>query len=170
MSVAASWIEEDALARWQDVVDSEPEFATEVRQVFDAYKHKTIATLRRDGAPRLSGLELEFRSGEVSFGMMPKSRKCADLRRDRRTEIHSASVVPDGGEEAWPGDARISGRAREITDPDERARFTDSPPEAYPLFVVDIDRVMRIKLDGSPPHLLIQTWRPGQPLDSTFPD
>lgn len=65
---------------------------------------------------------------------------------------------------------RGSPGAREITDPDERTRFTDSPPEAYPLLVVDIGRVMRIKLDGSPPHLLIQTWRPGQPLDSTFAD
>jgi hypothetical protein len=158
------------VSRWQDVVDSEPEFAAEVQQVFDSHKHKTIATLRRDGSPRLSGLEFEFNGGEVTFGMMPKSQKCNDLRRDPRTEIHSASVDSDGDEGAWQGDARISGRAREITDPDERAKFTDSPADAYPLFALDINRVVRIKLEGSPPHLLIQTWRSDRRLESRFAD
>jgi hypothetical protein len=158
------------MARWQDVVDSEPDLAEQVRRIFDAHKHKTIATLRRDGSPRLSGLEVEFKGGELTFGMMPRSRKCADLRRDPRSEIHSASIDPGNAGRAWPGDARISGRAREITDPDERAAFTSSSPEAYPLFVLDIQRVVRIRLDGSPPHLLIETWRPGRPLESAFAD
>lgn len=149
---------------------SDPAFAVEVQRVFDAHKHKTIATLRRDGSPRLSGLELEFTAGDVTFGMMPRSRKAADLRRDPRMEVHSASFIREGEETAWPGDARISGTAREITDPDERARYTESPPEAHPLFVLDIERVVRIVLDGSPPHLLVQTWRPGRPLESEFAD
>jgi hypothetical protein len=158
------------MARWQDVVDSEPDFATDVQRVFDAHRHKMIATLRRDGSPRLSGLELAFTAGEVTFGMMPRSRKAADLRRDPRTEIHSTSVIVEGDEESWPGDARISGRAREIVDPEERARFTDDPPDVYPLFALDVGRVVRVKLDGSPPRLLIQTWRPGRPLESAFAD
>ena len=149
---------------------SDPAFAVEVQRVFDAHKHKTIATLRRDGSPRLSGLELEFTAGDVTFGMMRRSRKAADLRRDPRTEVHSASFTREGEEMSWPGDARISGTAREITDPDERARYTESPPEAHPLFVLDIERVVRIVLDGSPPHLLVQTWRPGRPLESEFAD
>ena len=80
------------------------------------------------------------------------------------------SFFPEGDELAWPGDARISGRAREITDGDQRARYTDTPPRSYPLFVLDIERVIRIRLDGSPPHLLIQTWRPDRPLERTFAD
>ena len=158
------------MARWQDVVDSELELAAEVQKVFESHKHKLIATLRRDGSPRISGIEFEFTSGEVTFGMMPRSRKRDDLRRDPRTEFHSMSFVPDGDDIGWQGDARISGSAREISDPAERARFTDTPPDAYPLFVLDIERVVRIKLDGSPPHLLIQTWRPDRPLESTFAD
>ena len=157
------------MARWQDVVDSEPTFAAEVRDVLDAHRHKTIATLRRDGSPRVSGLEIEFSAGDVTFGMMPRSRKLADLRRDPRTEIHSASFLIEGEEESWIGDARLSGRAREITDTDERARLTDAPPGA-PIFVLDIELVVRIKLEGSPPHLLIQTWRPDRPLESAFAD
>ena len=157
------------MARWQDVVDSEPAFAAEVKEVLDAHKHKTIATLRRDGSPRVSGIEMRFVDGDVSFGMMPRSRKLADLRRDPRTEIHSASLLVEGEEMTWIGDARLSGRAQEITDPDERARLTDAPPGA-PAFVLDIERVVRIKVEGSPLHLLVQTWRPGLPLESTFAD
>ena len=158
------------MARWQEVVDSEPVFAAEVQEVLDAHKHKTIATLRRDGSPRLSGLEVDFAAGDVTFGMMPGSRKLADLRRDPRTEIHSASFLDEGREESWSGDARLSGRAREIVDPKERARYTNTPPEAHPLFVLDIERVVRIKIEGAPPHLLVQTWRPDRSLERAFAD
>ena len=158
------------MARWQDVVDTEPDFARDVREVFDAHKHKTIATLRRDGAPRLSGLELEFKAGDVLFGMMPRSRKAADLRRDPRTEVHSASFIVEGNEASWTGDARISGRAREVTAPEERARYSDTPTDAYPLFVLEVDRVVRIALEGSPPQLVIRTWRPGRPIERAVAD
>jgi hypothetical protein len=159
------------MARWQDVVDAEPGFAAEVQRVFEAHKHKVIATLRHDGSPRISGIEFEFKNGDVFFGMMPRSRKAQDLRRDPRSELHSMSLA--GSDEAptdWLGDARISGRAREVTDPAERAGYTKDPPEAYPLFVLDIERVVRIKIDGDPPHLLVQTWRPGRPLEEAFAD
>lgn len=158
------------MARWQDVVDAEPGFAAEVRRVLDAYKHKTIATLRADGSPRLSGLEVEFVAGDVTFGMMPRSRKAADLRRDPRAEIHSTSILVEGDESAWSGDARLSGRAREIRDPEERARYTETPPDAHPLFVLELERVVRVALEGSPPTLVITTWRPGRPLERAIVD
>jgi hypothetical protein len=158
------------MTRWQDVVEAEPDLAAEVLTIFDAHKHKTIATLRKDGSPRLSGIEVDFLGGEATFGMMPASKKAADLRRDPRTEIHSASVIEEGEEQSWAGDARISGRAWEVTDPEERKQYTDAPPEAHPLFALDIERVVRIKLDGSPPHLLVQTWRPGEGVEQEFVD
>jgi hypothetical protein len=159
------------VVRWQDVIDSELGFAAEVQKVFDAHKHKTIATLRADGSPRISGVEFEFRGGDVVFGMMPRSLKARDLRRDPRTELHSASVdTPEDDPMGWPGDARLSGRAVEVTDPEERRRLVDDPDATYPLFVLDIECAVRIKLDGNPPHLLVRTWRPGRPLKDAFAD
>ena len=38
------------MARWQDVVDSAPEFASRAHALFEAGKHKTLATLRRSSA------------------------------------------------------------------------------------------------------------------------
>jgi Pyridoxamine 5'-phosphate oxidase len=83
-----------------------------VRALFDAHSHKTIATLRAGGAPRISGIEARFEDGELVFRSMPNSRKSVDLRRDPRFALHSATVDPvEGSEAEWPGEAKISGRA-----------------------------------------------------------
>jgi hypothetical protein len=70
------------MTTWKDVEEAVPEFAERVRKIFDAHKHKTIATLRANGAPRISGIEAEFVDGELTFGSMTGARKGADLHRD----------------------------------------------------------------------------------------
>jgi hypothetical protein len=60
-----------AMAVWKDVEQAEAEFAARVRRLFDGGRHKTIATLRADGSPRISGVECEFADGELEFGSMP---------------------------------------------------------------------------------------------------
>ena len=100
------------MAAWRDVEQAEPEFAARVRRLFDAGRHKTIATLRADGSPRISGIECEFAGGELRFGSMPGARKGADLRRDPRFALHGPTFHPLPGKEAeWPGEAKIAGRA-----------------------------------------------------------
>ena len=100
------------MAAWKDVEQAEPEFAARVRRLFDAGRHKTIATLRADGSPRISGIECEFADGELRFGSMPGARKGADLRRDPRFALHGPSSHPQQGQEAeWPGEAKIAGQA-----------------------------------------------------------
>ena len=101
-----------AMVAWRDVEAAEPEFAARVRRLFDAGRHKTIATLRVDGSPRVSGIECEFADGELRFGSMPGARKGADLRRDPRFALHGPAFHPEEGKEAgWPGEAKIAGRA-----------------------------------------------------------
>src|SRR5712692_3247517 len=101
-----------AMAAWKDVEQAEPEFAARVRRLFEAGRHKTIATLRADGSPRISGIECEFADGELTFGSMPGARKGADLKRDPRFALHGPAYHPKEGEEAnWPGEAKIAGRA-----------------------------------------------------------
>src|ERR671925_1473063 len=99
------------MTAWRDVERAEPEFAGRVQELFDAHRHKTIATLRADGSPRISGIEAVFEDGELVFGSMPNARKGEDLRRDPRFALHSATVDPvEGSEAQWPGEAKISGR------------------------------------------------------------
>ena len=115
------------MTAWRDVERAEPEFAQRVRGLFDGRRHKTIATLRADGSPRISGIEVAFEDGEVAFGSMPNARKGADLGRDPRFALHSATIDPvEGAEAQWPGEAKISGRAidaRPLTEGSDGDRF-----------------------------------------------
>jgi hypothetical protein len=106
------------MTAWQEFEQAEPEFARRVRALFDARKHQTMATLRADGSPRISGIEIVFEDGELVFGSMANARKGADLRRDPRFALHSATVDPiEGSEAQWPGEAKISGRAISMRRP-----------------------------------------------------
>ena len=145
------------MTAWQDVERAEPEFAQRVRALFDAHKHKTMATLRADGSPRISGIEAAFADGELTFGSMPNARKGADLRRDPRFALHSATVDPVEGEEArWPGEAKIAGRAIHT------GAIQDGPEGD--LFRADIEVVVVTHLNDAATLLVVEWWTPGDGL------
>ncbi|HEY6423077.1 MAG TPA: pyridoxamine 5'-phosphate oxidase family protein [Pseudonocardiaceae bacterium] len=157
------------MVAWRAVVHSELEFAQRVRTIMDAHRHKTMATLRGDGSPRISGIEASFIEGDLWFGSMPGARKGHDLRRDPRFALHSASVDPPKGHESrWQGDAKLSGRAVQVTDPDELAVMLHAlgapPDQSSDLFRADIDEVVVTRVGDPPDHLVIELWRPDQPL------
>jgi hypothetical protein len=137
------------MTAWRDVEEAEPEFAKRVRTLFDAHSHKTIATVRADGSPRISGIEAAFEDGELIFGSMPNSRKGADLRRDPRFALHSATVDPvEGSEAEWPGEAKIAGRVTASESPDGDR------------FQADITEVVHTHLNEKATLLVIEWWTP----------
>ena len=153
------------MASWQEVEAAVPDLAAAVRTVFDAHKHKVLATLRADGSPRVSGNEVTFKDGEAWMGMMDKSVKALDLLRDPRMAVHSATVDA----ELTLGDAKLSGRAVEETDPETIRRFGDDsaeehdgtePPEAFHLFRIDIGEVGIVRIGDPADHLVIEFWSP----------
>ena len=134
------------MTAWREFEAAEPEFARRVQALFDAHKHKTIATLRADGSPRISGIETVFADGELTFGSMPDARKGADLRRDPRCAVHSATVDPvEGAEAQWPGEAKIAGRA--LSEDGERFR-------------VDVAEVVHTHLNAAATLLVVEWWTP----------
>ena len=88
-----------AVTEWKAIEQAEPEFGGRVRRLFDAGRHKTIATLRADGSPRISGIECEFADGDLRFGSMTGARKGADLKRDPRFALHGPTFHPEEGKE-----------------------------------------------------------------------
>ena len=145
------------MTTWGEFGRAEPEFARRVRGLFDAHRHKTIATVRADGSPRISGIEVVFDDGELTFGSMPDARKGADLRRDPRFALHSATVDPvEGSEAAWPGEAKIAGRAIAA------GPVTDGPDGD--LFRADITEVVHTHLDEKATVLVVEWWTPGHGL------
>lgn len=148
---------------WADFEAAAPGMAETVRKRFGDYTHHVLATLRADGSPRLTGLEANFRDGELWLGMMPNSRKALDLRRDPRFALHAN---PGPGAEMEGGDARVSGRAVEVTDPAVLARFAGASPEGevpevFHLFRADLTEVVRTYLDV--PDICMDVWHPGHP-------
>jgi len=149
------------MASWDEVSKAVPELSAAVQRVFDSHIHKVMATLRRDGSPRVSGTEVSFRDGEVWLGSMPDALKARDLQRDPRVALHS---TPSDAEMTG-GDAKIGGRAVEITDAAalEAMRTDEQPAGPYQLFRVDVDEVVFITLEGDPPdHLVIESWHEGR--------
>ena len=136
---------------WAEFSSLEPELAAAVAELFLAHRHHVMATLRRDGSPRLSGTEVRFEDGELLLGMMPGTRRAADLRRDPRLSLHSQGVdPPDGDPAGWPGEAKVSGRA---VDRSEGAGGPDR-------FAVELTEVVLTRLGDPADHLVVRWWRP----------
>lgn len=150
------------MATWEEFSSAAPELAAAVRARFDAHRHKTLATLRVDGSPRISGVEASFSEGELWLGMMDGSRKALDLRRDPRLALHSASPDPPENGAGWDGDAKLAGRAVEVTDEaSKKAAFGGGQPQPFHLFKVDLAEVVLTRVGDPADHLVIESWHEG---------
>jgi hypothetical protein len=147
---------------WREVEAEAPELAGRARRLFDAHTHKTLATLRRDGSPRISGTEVGFAEGVMWMGSMWRAVKALDLRRDPRFAIHSGSAdTPE-----WEGDAKVAGMVEEVEDPERKAAIagSTSPPGRMHLFVCDIRELVVVRLGDPADHLVIESWHEGRGL------
>jgi hypothetical protein len=143
------------MASWAEFAAAEPDLASRVAQRFAIRKHKTLATLRKDGSPRISGIEVEFVNGEVFLGIMPDSLKLRDLERDPRLAIHSPTDDPPPGDpRGWGGEAKLAGYAREVALP-------DSPVAGGRRFRIDITEAVLTHLNDAGDRLVVEFWRPG---------
>ena len=142
------------MATWREFEAAAPELAARARALFEAQKHLTIATLRRDGSPRISGIECTFEDGDLWFGSMAGAVRALDLQRDPRFALHCGtgdSARWEGDPARWPGDAKLSGRAEERSEGRSHR------------FRAEIEEVVTVRLGGDPPdHLLIDVWREGE--------
>jgi hypothetical protein len=162
--------------RWTDLVAAEPGLAERVRARFESSKHHILATLRRDGSPRVSGTEIQFFDGDLTIGMMPGSVKALDLRRDGRYALHAHPG--DGSMDG--GDAKVSGVAVEVTYTDRRAAYVqhladtaenvpdgaeDARPFEFVLFGLTLRDVVVTSIHPDGDRLQIELWRPGREVE-----
>jgi hypothetical protein len=146
---------------WLGFKRAAPHIGQLAQQAFDEQHLAILGTLRRDGWPRISPCEVYFVDDEMLLGMMPRSKKVDDLRRDPRI------TVVNGQEKREPklGDVKLYGTAIEITDHGLRERLADAqealidwrPPTHAPVFAIDVERASYISF-GDGRRLLI--WTP----------
>ena len=138
------------MARWSDVEAEAPDLAARALAFFSAHVHKTLATLRSDGSPRISGSEAEFSDGDLFIGSMWRAVKALDLQRDPRFALHSGSDDPPG----WKGDAKVAGRFEEVTDPGREGRAHR--------FRADVRELVVVQLGDPSDHIVIESWHEGR--------
>ena len=146
------------MSTWSEFEAAAPDLAREVRERLEAHTHKTIATLRADGSPRISGTEAAWADGDLWIGSMWQARKARDLQRDGRFALHGGSDDPP----AWTGDAKLAGVAEEVTDPERVRRVNGEAAAGGPshLFRLDLREVSAVRLDPSGKALVIDVWTP----------
>ncbi|RZS90229.1 pyridoxamine 5'-phosphate oxidase [Motilibacter rhizosphaerae] len=142
------------MTTWTEFAAAEPALAAAARERFAVRKHATMATLRADGSPRISGTEVEFDERGLVLGSMSGALKARDLQRDPRVAVHSPTVDPAGeGGADWPGEAKVAGVARELPGEHEGGAH---------VFVVELTEVVVTDLDGG---LRITSWHPGRGVE-----
>ena len=150
-----------AVASWADFEQQAPDLVAAVQARLTATLHSILGTLRADGAPRLTGLEVHFSDEQLWLAMMPDSRKADDLRRDPRFSLHSAPDVS-----MVDGDAKVSGLAAAVDDAATLARFAatlgqEAPPSGIGLFRADLSAASLARVEGN--EMVIDIWRAGEP-------
>jgi hypothetical protein len=140
------------MASWAEFEAAAPDFAFRVRALMSSRKHLTMATLRRDGSPRISGTEISFVDGQVEIGSMPNAVKALDLRRDPRVAIHGPTEDPPADHPAgWQGESKVAGLAVEVESGNDAHRF-----------VIDIQEAVVTHLNEAGDHLVIESWNPNR--------
>ena len=146
------------MASWAEFEAAAPELAERVRVLLDGHVHKTLATLRRDGSPRISGTETRLVDGELWIGSMWRALKALDLQGDPRFALHSGSEDPPG----WKGDAKLAGVVEEVTDSERVKEINGEAAAAGPthLFRPDLHEVSTVGLNEDRSALVIEVWTP----------
>jgi putative heme iron utilization protein len=150
------------MTSWHEFEQEAPDLAAEIRARFEAHETHVLATLRKDGSPRVSGSEVDFNNGNLTVGSMLHAVKARDLQRDGRFAIHAHPSTESG-------DAKIAGIAREVVAQSEKdaLRTTQQPPGDFHAFVADLTEAVLTSVDQEAEELVIQLWRPGQGVTVT---
>ena len=152
--------------RWSEMQDQQPRLGALAHDRLVAPGVLLVATIRRDGTPRLSPVEPFVLDGDLWLSMLLGSLKAADLLRDPRVLVHSIVTGPDGGE----GEMKVRGTAVDVPDEARQRRYADAVAAALPwtpevgrfhLFRVDVDDVTYVRYDNASGDQFVVRWPAG---------
>jgi hypothetical protein len=141
---------------WKILEEQQPELAAFGAERLNG-KVAYLATIRKDGAPRLHPMTPIIGQGHFFVFMEPTSPKERDLQRDGRYAIHCAVSDNNGSS----GEFTIAGRAHRIDDAELRTLAVSlasyEAAERYILFEFDIESAAStVYLEDRPVR---QSWK-----------
>jgi pyridoxamine 5'-phosphate oxidase-like protein len=141
---------------WKSLEDAQPELARFGAERLND-KVAYLATVRKDGSPRVHPMTPIIEQGHLFVFMEPASPKGKDLQRDGRYAIH-CSVTDTSGES---GEFIITGHAHLVEDAELRALAVRSagysPAERYILFEFDVENASSTTYPADAP--MRQFWK-----------
>ncbi len=165
------------MATWTEFAADAPELAAQAEKRLVATGLMMLATIRRDGSPRVSPMEpvvvddqLVLREDRLWLGMMVDATKSRDLRRDGRFMAHCATVDKMVSED----DVKFWGVATPVTDHDKLASFADDIYRStgyrfevgqFDAFEVDLHGASSVGMAGE--TMIVRTWLAGKGVTVT---
>jgi hypothetical protein len=134
------------VVNWKEFQERAPEMAALGVERFRRAGVALLATVRKDGSPRISPVEPFFIGDYLLLGILWHSMKALDLLRDARCLLHNAITNAEGEE----GEFKLRGRARELTEERYsqaiRERWGVQPSTCLHVFSVEIERCVLHRL------------------------
>jgi hypothetical protein len=153
--------------KWSEVEQRQPRLADLGRRRLLDPGVVLVATIRRDGTPRLSPVEPFVLDGILWLSMLWQSAKAADLIRDPRVLVHGVVTSRDGRD----GEFKLRGAARSETDAGVQRRYAAAVAQAlgwnpevgrFHLFAVNIDHLSYLRYDEPTGDQYVTQWPPGR--------
>ena len=125
-----------------------------------------VATIRRDGSPRVSPVEPLFWEDDLYLSMGWGSQKARDLQRDPRILVHSIVTSRDGTD----GEYKVRGVAVPQMDLQTQRRYALEVAERlgwnpevgrFHLFTVDVRDITFVRWDDATNDQFVTRWPEG---------
>jgi len=115
--------------------------AAQGRELIERFRFVLVGTIRSDGTPRISPVEVHIVGGHLMLVMIPDTLKARDLLRDRRILVNSPIIHPGDPNAEF----KLRGRVVEIRDRALREATAVAieatsgwrPPESWHFFSLD---------------------------------
>ncbi len=137
---------------WHRFEAEAPELAGIARERLEGAGVALLGTVRRDGSPRISPIGPFFVEHELVLGVMSRSGKARDLRRDPRCVLHSTLSGPDAGEP----DVKLYGRV----EPSGAGGgwWEGRAPDAADVYRLLVDEAVVVEWDVAAERMRLRRW------------
>ena len=151
---------------WAGLAEAQPRLAERGEKMLGEPGVVLVATVRKDGSPRVSAVEPLFWEGELWLAMLFGSYKARDLLRDPRILVHSIVTSRSGA----AGEFKLRGRAGPEHDQDLQGRFAAKVADElgwrpvvgqFHLFRVEIEDVTFMRYDEPTGDQYTTRWPEG---------